>query len=162
MAPSPWVAASRRLLLETALDIMTPGAGASDPGMGAHGAYARTADMAGVTLWKNSPTIARQLPSKAFRFKWEAIEPGDVICSTIPSNPVSRLIRTLTWSDFSHVSLCVDKKGCIEANELLRVGCLNPSNVKVLRLRDDAVANAQAVGVDPTVVLPAAILEQMA
>jgi hypothetical protein len=105
----------------------------------------------GANMWKNSQRVTRQLPSKAFRFKWEAIEPGDIICSTIPSNLVSGLIRTLTWSDFSHVSLCVEKKGCIEANEsvarfsLLRVGCLNPSNVKVLRLRDDAVANAQSI-----------------
>lgn len=84
-------------------------------------------------------------PDQAFRFKWELIEPGDVICSTIPENSISKTIRMLTWSDFSHVSLCVEPRGCVEANEnvarfsLLRIGCLDRKNVKILRLRDDLV-----------------------
>jgi hypothetical protein len=79
------------------------------------------------------------------------MEPGDVICSTLPANSVSKLIRALTWSDFSHVSMCVEPKGCIEANEnvtrfsLLRVGCLNPKHVKVIRLRGDAVPAARDI-----------------
>jgi len=91
------------------------------------------------------------VPQQAFRFRWEVLEPGDVICSTVPADPVSRLIRALTWSEFSHVSLCVETKGCIEANEnvarfsLLHVGCRSPKNVTVIRLRDDAAPGARDI-----------------
>src|SRR5579871_5780597 len=90
-------------------------------------------------------------PERAFRFKWRLIRPGDVICSTIPDGRISRLIRTLTWSRFSHVSLCVEAKGCIEANEnvtrfsLVRVGFLDPANVRVIRLRERAGSKASEI-----------------
>ena len=99
-------------------------------------------------MGNQSGKMAAELPAKVFRFKWKLIEPGDVICSTIKANPVSMLIRALTSSDFSHVSMCVETKGFIEANEsvarfsLLHIGCIDPKNVKVIRLRDD-VANAR-------------------
>jgi Permuted papain-like amidase enzyme, YaeF/YiiX, C92 family len=100
---------------------------------------------------KGSGSEGANIPTTAYRFRWEALQPGDVICSTIPDARVSKLIRALTRSSYSHVSICVEEKGCIEANEsvarfsLLHVGCHDPKNVKVLRLRDDADPNARRI-----------------
>lgn len=101
-----------------------------------------------MTKWSTGDLLK---PGKAFRFKWQSVEPGDIICSTIPKNLVSQAIRLLTWSNFSHLSLCVEPQGCVEASEnvarfsLLHIGCIDANNVKVLRLRNDACTDARAV-----------------
>lgn len=83
------------------------------------------------------PVAAR---APGFRFG-PSIEPGDIIATTVPTDPISTTIRTVTQSRVSHISLCLEERQAIEANELVsvfsldRVGIRSRENVAVLRLK---------------------------
>lgn len=83
------------------------------------------------------PVAAR---APGFRFG-PSIEPGDIIATTVPTDPISTTIRTVTQSRVSHISLCLEGRQAIEANELVsvfsldRVGIRSRESVAVLRLK---------------------------
>jgi hypothetical protein len=81
-----------------------------------------------------------------------ALRIGDIILSTVPTDFISRAIRAVTSSDYSHAAIYAEGASLIEAVGIGvrrvmagRLAIRDLSSVKVLRLRDDAVYNAPEI-----------------
>jgi hypothetical protein len=92
------------------------------------------------------------MPLKAlYEFKGEALLPGDILLSTIPSEWISIGIRFVIQAPFSHAAIFTKPPMLIEADtsgvrprNILGIGVRNPENVCLLRL-SESIPNAISI-----------------
>jgi len=76
------------------------------------------------------------------------LDPGDIILSTVLSNPISTAIRSATKSDFSHAAICWNATSCMEAVDHgitsfshFNRAISNKNSVRILRLKPGTLEN---------------------
>lgn len=94
------------------------------------------------------------LNTEVLIFDAGSLRPGDILLSTDPTSARSAVIRTATWSDYSHAAICVDPPYFVEAVwpsvmfvTCQRWGIRDRSLIRVLRLdpQGGGVLNAASI-----------------
>jgi uncharacterized protein YycO len=94
-----------------------------------------------------------ETPSKdmVFTLRADRLRPGDILLTTQVTSAVSKVIRVVTNSDFSHAAIVLFHSQCIETVDAgVRVICLDriyisdPKNIRILRARNDGEIGRRA------------------
>ncbi len=85
-----------------------------------------------------------------------ALEIGDIVLSTDPTDTVSRLIRLTTGGNYSHAAICTrvgllmeatttkDWEGGVRRSSIMRIVAGDPASLRILRLRQE-IPNRDAI-----------------